>query len=103
MDENKPKSNKNIIGVIIFLIIIIILFTTNIKKFVNSSTFESNMNYFEQKLENVWGQYISKPAKYFWDNILFGNLLKVDPTSFDKIFNISAVQQKLGNIDVNTK
>jgi len=99
MDEDKPKSNKNSIGIIIFIIIVFILFTTNIKSVVNSSSFQNNINYIEEKVINIWDQYISKSATYLWNNIFLDNIIKIDPTSIGKMLNVGDIQKTISNIN----
>lgn len=93
MDDDKPKSNKNIIGIIIFIIIVFILFTTNIKSVVNSSSFQKNINFIEEKVVSIWDQYISKSVTYLWNNIFLNNIIKIDPASIGKMLNISDIQK----------
>jgi hypothetical protein len=93
--ETKPKPNRHIFGIVVFIIIVILLFTTNIKSFINSSKFQDNLTYAQQKIEMVWNDYIFKSIKYIWNDILFGDLLKVKPETFDKAFNIKDVTDKM--------
>jgi hypothetical protein len=99
MDEDKHKSNKNSIGIIIFIIIVFILFTTNIKSVVNSSSFQNNINYIEEKAINIWDQYISKSVTYLWDNIFLNNIIKIDPASIGKMLNVGDIQKTISNLN----
>lgn len=68
MDGDDQKSNKNILPIIIFLIIVVLLFTVNIKSLVKSSAFQTNINYIEQKASDIWDNYISKYFLSFWSS-----------------------------------
>lgn len=100
MDGDKPKSNKKLIGIIIFIIIVFILFTTNIKAVVNSSSFQNNLNFIEDKIVNIWDQYISKSVTYLWKNIVLDNINKVNPTNISNILNVSDIQQKINDLNL---
>lgn len=100
MDGDRQKSNKNLIGVIIFLIIIFILFTTNIKAIVNSASFQNNINYIEDTVVNIWDQYLAKSATYLWKNIVLDNINKVNPTNISNILNVGDIQQKINDLNL---
>ena len=79
MEGEEQKSNKRMLGIIVFIVIVFILFTANIKSIVNSSNFQKNVSYIEQKSEEIWNKCILKSVDYVWNNIIFGDLLKVKP------------------------
>lgn len=100
MDGDRQKSNTKLIGIIIFLIIVFILFTTNIKSVVNSSSFQNNLNYIEDKVVNIWDQYLAKSATYLWKNIVLDNINKVNPTNISNILNVGDIQQKIKDLNL---
>lgn len=100
MDGDKSKSNKKLIGIIIFIIVIFILFTTNIKSIVNSSSFKNNLNYIEDTAVSIWDQYLSKPATYLWKNLVLDNINKVNPTNISNILNVGDIQQKINDLNL---
>jgi hypothetical protein len=117
MDDNiqKPRSNIHIHvgGAIILIIILLILFKVDVKSYINSPKFQSNINYIEQTGQDIWNKYLSKPFSYLFNNLIFGNLLSngikqiqnatpnlklptMDQSIIDKTLNINNLQKKLG-------
>jgi hypothetical protein len=69
--KNK-KAGISILGIIILAIIVILVlgyFNINIKSAVNSPTSQDNINYVEGGTENLWSQYLEKPASYLWNDV----------------------------------
>ena len=99
MDDNNQKSTKKILAIVIFLVIIFMLFTVNIKSLVNSTSFKNNVEYAKQKIEILWNDYLLKSFNYILGKVSLTDSIKVDPATINQILNTSNVTQKIiGNI-----
>ena len=93
MEDNVNKSPKKIISIIIFLIVVFLLFNINIKSFAESTSFKKNINYAKQELEVIYSNYLLRPIKYIWDNIIFENFLKANSSTYGKLFQAQDIPQ----------
>jgi hypothetical protein len=99
MEENKPKNFRGILGIIFFIIVVYFLFTSDIKSMVNSSKFQNNITFIEDKVDYVWNQVIIKNVKYLWNEVMFKKYVNIDSSKLDEIIDIDKVKEKLGNVE----
>jgi hypothetical protein len=74
MSENQDNPNPHrglfVWGLITILILVtILLFKVNLRSAINSPQFQNNVTYIEEKSENIWVRYLSKPILYVWNNL----------------------------------
>jgi len=97
MDESDIKSNnKHTLSIIIFIILIFILFKIDIKSYASSTNFQKNITYAEQTIDDLWNKYLAPPINFISKDLLSGNLIKTDASTFDKVFKIKDIQKKMG-------
>ena len=101
-EEQKKSIHFHLGGVIVLILFIAVLFNVDMKKTINNPKFQANITYIENKAEDLWKQYLSKPVLYIWNN-LFSDLiskginqvkekaLKQVPTNINQ-FNLGGMQ-----------
>ena len=82
------NTNSGIIRLIILIVIAVLIlsyFNIDIKSTVEKPQTQQNVGYVKGVALNVWNNYLSKPVKYFWNNIFIGLLWSAFTENIDQI------------------